>query len=148
MNELDTLSFWERIFFYKKEDMKEWIKRNKLNIILGLGAIAAIVLSFLISSFFARGEKGQVVVIQLHGEEYQRLDLSQDAELTIRGEKDDYNIVVIENGEVYVKDANCADHTCMHMGHISNANQIIVCLPHELIIKVEGGQSQYDAISG
>ena len=57
------------------------------------------------------------------------------------------NILEIKNGMAYVTEADCPDQVCIRMGKISKTGENIVCLPHKLVIQVEGddGQkSEYD----
>ena len=58
---------------------------------------------------------------------------------------------VVENGAVYMKEANCRDGLCIHQGKMKNAAKTIVCLPHELVVRLEGdsapdGQDDLDVI--
>ncbi len=48
-----------------------------------------------------------------------------------------YNEIKIENGEIWIEDANCPDKYCIHQGKISGHGENVVCLPNKLIIKVE-----------
>ena len=48
--------------------------------------------------------------------------------------------VHIENGKVWVTDADCADKVCERTGVISRGGQSIVCLPHGVVIRI-GGES-------
>jgi len=58
-------------------------------------------------------------------------------EFTI-GDKDaGFNTIHIENGEIWIQDASCPDKNCVHQGKISNDGEIIVCLPNQLLIKIE-----------
>ena len=50
------------------------------------------------------------------------------------------NILVVENGEAWVSEANCPDKVCMGMGRISRNGEFIACLPNRLIVVVEGGE--------
>ena len=56
-----------------------------------------------------------------------------------------------ENGAVYMKEANCRDGLCIHQGKMKNAAKTIVCLPHKLVVRLEGdsapdGQDDLDVI--
>ena len=68
-----------------------------------------------------------------------RYALSEDLLLTI-GE-DEYNTLQIKDGAAAVIEANCGDHTCVRMGAVSRDGETIVCLPHHLIVRVEGGEA-------
>ena len=48
------------------------------------------------------------------------------------------NILVIENGEAWVSEADCPDKVCMGMGKISRNGEFIACLPNRLLVVVEG----------
>ena len=52
------------------------------------------------------------------------------------------NILVVENGEAWVSDADCPDKVCMGMGKISRNGEFIACLPNRLLIVVEGAAEQ------
>lgn len=45
------------------------------------------------------------------------------------------NTIHIEDGEIWVSQAQCPDHICMKMGKLSSENLPIVCLPNHLIIR-------------
>ena len=87
-------------------------------------------------------KKGSQVVIYVDQKEIGRYDLDTDIQ-TAKGT----NTLVIENGIAYVTDADCPDQVCIRMGKISKTGENIVCLPHKLVIQVEGDvgqESEYD----
>ena len=96
---------------------------------------------------FARPQgAGAVAVVTLDGAEIARYPLVE--EMTIRLGGEGYNVLRIENGAAAVVEANCGDHTCLRMGAISQAGESIICLPHHLVITIEGGQSSsVDAVT-
>ena len=55
--------------------------------------------------------------------------------------------VVIENGEVYVRDSKCADKICEHTGRISRAHESIVCLPAGVVITI-AADSEFQISTG
>ena len=79
------------------------------------------------------------MVVTVDGVETARYDLAVDQAHTI-GE-DAYNVLNISGGTVAVVEANCGDHTCIRTGGISREGETIVCLPHRLVIHVEGGET-------
>ena len=52
---------------------------------------------------------------------------------------------MVEDGAVSVTEADCADKICVHEGKISRTGEVIACLPHELIITVQGAGEDTDA---
>lgn len=47
------------------------------------------------------------------------------------------NVAVIENGEVYMKSANCKNQICVHHKKISEKGEIIVCLPNKISVEIK-----------
>lgn len=60
------------------------------------------------------------------------------------------NVVLVENGKISMKSADCPDGLCIRQGSISSTAYPIVCLPNKVIIKIEGdipANEEPDAIS-
>ena len=94
-------------------------------------------------------ENGSAVHVTVDGRLYGTYSLSEPQEIPIELNGRIANIVVIEDGAAYMKDADCPDKLCMHQGAISRDGQTIVCLPHKLVVEVIGGEKEeYDSISG
>ena len=75
--------------------------------------------------------------------------LDEDRRESILSPEGGKNVVVIENGEVYMEDADCPDKLCMKQGRISGTGQTIVCLPHMLVVTVENGKEpELDGATG
>ena len=74
------------------------------------------------------------------------VSLSQNR--TIRMETGEgYNLVEIMDGGIRVLEADCRDQLCVHQGEARDAGQTIVCLPHELVIRVQGPAGDVDTIA-
>ena len=52
------------------------------------------------------------------------------------------NTVLVENGCISVKDADCPDRLCVKQGKASNALYPIVCLPNKLVIEIESSKDE------
>lgn len=61
--------------------------------------------------------------------------INQDGKYEIKTEND-FNEIIIENGSVFMKDANCPDKLCIKQGTISKNGESIICLPHKLVVKI------------
>ncbi len=57
------------------------------------------------------------------------------------------NIIVIENGQVYMKSSDCKNQICVHTGRISRPGQTIICMPNRIAVSIKGGDGSYDAVS-
>ena len=66
------------------------------------------------------------------------LPLSEDARLVL-GEGEHTNTLVIAGGTARVIEASCPDQICVRRGAVQYAGESIVCLPHKLVVTVQGG---------
>ncbi len=93
------------------------------------------------------------VVIYKDGAEIGSYLLGEDRTVTVGSVEDGgYNIVQIQNGVVNVIEADCHDSVCVNTAAITKVGQSIVCLPHRIIVTIEGtadagGGDEIDAIS-
>ena len=110
------------------------MKRNDWFLIIGILIIALCFL--LIRSFVMGGEPAGSVEVRINGETVGTYSLYEDR--TERFEYDDgsYNVMVIKDGKVSVTEADCPDKHCINKGEVYRENDTIICLPHELVIKV------------
>lgn len=90
---------------------------------------------WLLYAHLSEKDAERVEIVQ-NGEVLYALDLRREKDRSIRIENgDSYNIVTIRNGEIFMEDAGCPDHTCVKMGVLREANLPIVCLPNRLVIR-------------
>ena len=92
------------------------------------------------------GGAGGWAVVTQDGVETARYPLGVDRTVTIGGEA--YNVLQIAGGGASVIEANCGDHTCVRTGSVSREGEAIVCLPHRLVVSIEGGAPGFDASVG
>ena len=85
--------------------------------------------------FTRNGEVGNQVRITLDGKEYGTYSLAENQEVLVQTEYG-CNIVQIQDGMVFMKDADCPDKYCIHQGKTNRSNKSIVCLPHKLMVEV------------
>ena len=105
---------------------------------------AALLLAVGASLFFllAGGRGGETAVVYLDGERYASLPLSEDTALEIVTDRG-RNLVVVEDGRVFVKEADCPDLVCVHTPALTEGDpKTIACLPHRLVILLEGGDGR------
>ena len=119
------------------------MKRGDLYLIGGC-LLAALVCCCL---WFLLRQDGGAVIVEQNGQETARYALSEDRSVRIEGEGG-YNLLVIEGGEVYLSEADCPTQLCVKTGKIRYAGQSIVCLPHKLAVRITGGASGLDAVTG
>ena len=105
--------------------------------------LAAVVIAGLVAYCLAMSTGGgTVAVISIDGEEYERIDLSKgtgsyDIELSTQY---GHNTVHVEPGAISVTAADCPDRVCVSQGRISQSGMPIACVPHRLVLQIEGGE--------
>ena len=85
-------------------------------------------------------QTGGIVTVQVDGEVLFELPLHEDTQIVL-GEGGHTNTLVIADGKAQVVEASCPDQICVRQGSIQYAGESIVCLPHKLVITVQGGAS-------
>ena len=78
------------------------------------------------------------MVIEINGETYSSLSLNDDTVLTVDpdGNGKDLNVIVIEDGSVYVREADCPSGRCTRHSPISRVGETVICLPHKLVVRI------------
>ena len=109
--------------------------------ILALSAAAALWL-------LTHAKGGSVAKIYVDGEVVRTVDLNSSGFFDVETPYG-VNTIALEGGRIRVEDADCPDKLCVGMGWRDDDLVPIACLPHHLIIRVEGDASEsVDAIAG
>ncbi len=120
------------------EAMKTGTK--KLIVLLAAAVILCLAVYF---AFVLFTPAGTTAVIYIDGREYRRVDLSKVKEPYVIEIETVYgrNTVLVEPGAISVSSADCPDKICVHQGRLTGAGVPIVCMPHRLVIDIEGGET-------
>jgi len=118
--------------FIKKAD----ILLSAVLLIIGMGSM------FLLRS---DADENSVVAVTVDGQEYARYSLLKDRTERIETEYG-YNLLTIEGGKAKITDADCKNRDCLSFGYISREGEIIVCLPHRLMVKIVSSETGGEAI--
>lgn len=99
----------------------------------------------------SQSEKGDYVQITVNGMETGTYSLNENKVIPISG-VDGSNTLLIENGKVSMKDADCPDKICVKHKAIEKTGETIVCLPHKVVVEIvsEGQkttQKEYDMMT-
>lgn len=126
------------------------LKKKKRNDFVLIVILLTTAFGFLVFQAY-RAKKGASVIVQQNGETLWEFSLSEDrtGEEAVRLESEDgYNLLVIEDGKAYIKEADCPDKLCVRQHAISRQGESLICLPHRLVITVEGQEkSEMDAVT-
>lgn len=124
-----------------------WLNTHKNDVLL----IAALLMlgGALALFLYATKQDGGMVRVQVDGCTELELPLGEDTRILL-GEGGKFtNLLVIENGAARILEANCPDQICVNHGAIRYAGESIVCLPHRLIVTIEGGAgNDIDGMAG
>jgi hypothetical protein len=105
-----------------------------LAVILGLLLLAGILYLLL----NVNRPEGGVAVVRVNGVVTERHPLNVDGTFPLNGGS---NILVIQDGQAWLSEADCPDKLCVRQGKIHYSGQVITCLPNRLTVTVEGGES-------
>ena len=103
--------------------------------------ILAIVIVLSAFPYSGRGTTGEMIHILIDGELYGTYSMSVGQEIQIENDQG-YNCIIIEQGQVHMKEADCPDGYCVAHKAISKTNETIVCLPHKLVVEVHGNDTE------
>jgi hypothetical protein len=124
-----------------KLEIREGINMfKKLDIII---IAFLIVLSFIPELIFGvmlgKNYNGTYAEVTVDGKLFKKILLSEhigDEKIDIKTASG-YNTLEIKDHSIKVIDADCKDKICEKSGFISDPGQIIVCLPHKLMIEIK-----------
>ena len=108
-------------------------------IIVTLAAVLMLIL------FYQHETSEKIAVILQDGIEIERIRLDTiDKKVTMEYQGAYPGFIEAEKGRIRFKEASCPDQVCVHTGWISRTGQIAVCLPGNVIIKLEGLYTEND----
>ena len=116
---------------------------SKNDIIIVIVLLLLAVAGLFAFKLFNSGE-GRAVRVTVDGElfgEYELDNVRKEIEITGKIGK---CIMVIENGQAYMKEAECPNQICVHHEPVSYNGETVVCLPNRIIIEITGGDDRYE----
>ena len=114
---------------------KKLLRDLALALLLVIASVAALII------MSASKTDGDSFEITISGELYGVYSLDTDQVIDIGGKC----IVEVSDGEVFMRESNCRDKTCVHMGRISKSGETVICLPNSVVIRVLG-ESERDFV--
>ena len=107
--------------------------------------VAFVVIAAVSYVMYNSGNKsGNTVRVRRNDQVIGTYDLNVNGEYVLN---DGTNTIVIEDGRVYMKDADCPDKLCVQQGKIRTSNQCITCLPNKITVTVESVDKEVDLVS-
>lgn len=109
------------------------MKKNDFIIIFSILAVAVACMFIL---YMNKGSK-TCVKIYVDNELVATLPIDENREFDIEGVNGSHNLLVIENGKIYMKEADCPDKICIQTGFVTDLTQTIVCVPNHVVVTIE-----------
>lgn len=112
--------------------------------------ISSLIVTLVIASFFmlkslsTQQNNSVNVVVEVYGNLYGTYPLNQDIIIDIGG----VNTLEIKDNDAKMISAKCPDQLCIHQASITNNLRMIVCLPNQVLITLDGEiDTELDAVS-
>lgn len=122
------------------------MKRLKADIIILVLILMAALAAFAVPVLM-QGDDAGVISVYRDGSLLYQYPLYEEKTVTV-GDEWGYNLLLINDGEVRVTDADCPDKLCVRQRAISRNGESIICLPHKLVIQIDSGkESALDAVT-
>lgn len=116
------------------------MKKKDLILIVSILAVAAVLgIGFLL---FGRSCQTYVTA-SVDGKEIGRWPLAKDREIDLDTDYG-HNHLSISGGEAKMTEADCPDGLCKYQDAVKGGDNLIICLPHHLVIEASGGAEQAD----
>ena len=119
-----------------------------------IALLTAVVLALVVCAFALRQRSpGTIARVYVDGVCVREIDLSalaSDMSFTVETERG-VNAIEARPGGIRIASADCPDQVCVRFGWLTGGTTPIVCLPHRVVVQLEGGASEtggVDAISG
>ncbi len=119
------------------------MKRRDI-LLLGDVTALAMIIMLMMRVFSHTGER---VKISVDGTVIGEYPLDEENEVLIDGANGGFNRLVIRDGRADMVEADCPDKLCVHQAPVSRSGGSIVCLPHKVVVTIEGGKAEYDALT-
>lgn len=134
--------------FSKTSGAKVTAKTRRSIVLIGGFLLVSIIAVILIQMLMpASTDSAVAVVIDSESVEH-RFPLNEEGSHTISTSLGE-NTIEISGGSVKVSHADCANQVCVETGSIDSPGDMIVCLPHELIVTIESSEDdKVSAVDG
>ena len=123
------------------------LTRTDFVIILSVFFVA--IASIILLNTIVYAGRADGVIIEVNGKLYAKYDFSSISSQKMVEINTEYGYNVLEvqaSGKVRVTEASCPDQLDVLMGFISRPNQMLVCLPNRLVVRLVG-KPEIDIVS-
>lgn len=97
-------------------------------------------------SIAGSGKQGEEIRLEADGKIVGTYSLRKNETLEIKGALGTSKIVV-KDGKASFLSSPCKNKVCIHQGEVGKSGQMAACLPNKLVVRVLGGDGDYDAVT-
>ncbi len=93
-----------------------------------------------------KNHNGTYAEVTLDGKPYKKILLSEhrgEEEIEVKTKYGD-NTIEIKDTSIRIIDADCPDKICVKSGFISKPGELLVCLPHKLMVEIKSNDNEKD----
>jgi len=114
------------------------MNKKELIIIIALLIVSLVFIYF--SNNASNKEAKKVIEIQVGSQIYRRVAIKSNDYKEIIPIKSNLglNVLKIYNGGVEMIESDCGNSVCINTGFINGIDEMIVCLPHEILVQIKG----------
>ncbi len=119
------------------------MKIRKNDICLVLAILAAALLFFGWQRYnYGKITENAWVIVEREGEIIGNYPLNVKKQLTFTDGQGKRNVLTIQDRQAFMEEADCPDKLCVKHKPITRNGESIICLPHKLVIRIEGGKEE------
>mgnify|MGYP006278527413 CR=1 FL=1 len=112
---------------------------KKLDVIIIISILILSFIGYITFDYFLKEDSDRKIVeIYVKGELYQSYRITKDLDKEINIDTDlGSNTIHLNSKGANITDANCPDKVCVEDGLISESGEMLVCLPHKVVIEIK-----------
>ncbi|KKO50709.1 NusG domain II-containing protein [Paenibacillus sp. DMB20] len=80
-----------------------------------------------------------IATITVDGRPFKQVELTKEEQVIEIRTDHGTNILKVHDYGIEMIEADCPDEVCLSFGFVNQKNQSIVCLPHKVLVEVDGG---------
>lgn len=97
-------------------------------------------------SMASGGRQGVEIRIEAEGKQVGTYLLRRDSVVDVKGVLG-VSKISVRDGKASFLSSPCRNKVCVHQGEISRSGQMAACLPNKVVIRVLGGDGDYDTVT-
>lgn len=109
-------------------------------------ALAAATVGASYGAFWSERTQGDRALVSVGRHSASTISLGDDGDFPVDGILGE-SLLRVRDGRIRFLDSPCPGRYCVHTGWISRTGQVAACLPNGVVVEVEGGVREFDAIN-